>query len=259
MNNRTGLYPKAIWASMMDYDLWPMYLLGLLCFVPIDTPSTYLTLTLRSIGFSTFNTNLLTIPSTVAGCFTLLGLTYFSTWVNERAFIASWQAIWVLPCLIALRVWPGALVDAWGTFGLMTVLLSYPYCHAIRKSCRYSDFKDEFANTYLVVGWTSTNSGSVRTRTVSASVYNISVQLGDIIGANVYISSDAPLYHHGNTILIAIDVAVLFIFLFTKLYYVLKNRSRAKRWDAMSEIQKAEYLSTTKDSGNKRLDFRFIH
>jgi hypothetical protein len=41
------------------------------------------------------------------------------------------QPIWTLPCIIALRVWKGAVVEAWPTFALMTVLLSYPYCHAI--------------------------------------------------------------------------------------------------------------------------------
>ena len=41
------------------------------------------------------------------------------------------QALWTLPCLIALRVWPGTMTNAWGTFALITVLLSYPYCHAI--------------------------------------------------------------------------------------------------------------------------------
>lgn len=80
-----------------------------------------------------FTTNLLTIPATVAGSFTLLGITYFSEYINERAFVASIQNVWALPCLIALLVWPGSLVDAWGTFAIITVLLSYPYCHAIRK------------------------------------------------------------------------------------------------------------------------------
>jgi hypothetical protein len=44
--------------------------------------------------------------------------------------------------------------DAWGSFVLVTTLLSYPYCHAI------------------LVGWTSKNANNVGTRTVSAAVYN---------------------------------------------------------------------------------------
>lgn len=36
------------------------------------------------------------------------------------------------------------------------------------------------------VAWCSTLSGSVRTRTVAASLYNMSVQVSSIIGANLY-------------------------------------------------------------------------
>lgn len=42
-------------------------------------------------------------------------------------------------------------------------------------------------------------------------------------------------------------------------YYVLKNKSRDKKWNSMSEEERLEYLQNTKDEGNKRLDFRFEH
>lgn len=42
-----------------------LYLMGLTAFVPFDPPGAYLTLTLKSLGFSTFHTNLLVIPSSV--------------------------------------------------------------------------------------------------------------------------------------------------------------------------------------------------
>jgi len=49
------------------------------------------------------------------------------------------------------------------------------------------------------------------------------------------------------------------LYLFMKFYYVWRNKSRSKKWDAMSEDERLHYLSTTKDEGNKRLDFRFQH
>lgn len=49
------------------------------------------------------------------------------------------------------------------------------------------------------------------------------------------------------------------MFVFAKCFYVTVNKSRAKVWEAMSREEKEHYLSTTKDEGNKRLDFRFAH
>jgi hypothetical protein len=84
----------------------------------------------------------------------LNGLTHLSERLNERSLVSMLQPLWVLPCILTLRFWSGAMVDAWGTYSIMTVLLSYPYAHAI------------------LVGWTSKNSNNVGTRTVSAAVYN---------------------------------------------------------------------------------------
>lgn len=51
----------------------------------------------------------------------------------------------------------------------------------------------------------------------------------------------------------------IFIYLLTKVYYVWRNASRDRKWNAMSKDEKVNYLATTKDEGNKRLDFRFAH
>lgn len=188
-----------------------------------------------------FNTNLLTIPSTAISILTLLGITWLSERVNERTLVAMMQGVWTLPCIIAFRYWSGANTEAWGTFALVTTLLSYPYCHAI------------------LVAWCSRNSGSVRTRSVSAACYNVSVQLGNIIAANIYRADDAPLYHRGNGVLIAINVLAILLFLFTKVYYIYRNQWKDRKWQSMSADERREYLETTKDVGNRRLDFRFAH
>jgi hypothetical protein len=151
------------------------------------------------------------------------------------------QNIWILPCIIALRWWPGTMVNAWNTYALIVVLLSYPYCHAI------------------VVAWASRNSGSVRTRTISAAFYNMCVQVGNVISANIYRADDAPLYHRGNTVLFALSILSLALFLFAKGYYVWENARREKKWSRMNAEEREEYIETTKDEGNKRLDFRFAH
>lgn len=67
------------------------------------------------------------------------------------------------------------------------------------------------------------------------------------------------------------------LFVGAKVYYVRKNAygfsgrpqkesmltpthsSRDKIWKAKTREEKEDYLATTKDKGNRRLDFRFAH
>ncbi|KAG2185723.1 hypothetical protein INT43_002158 [Umbelopsis isabellina] len=249
MNNRTAVGPRDLWRSLCDYDNWGLYIIGLLAYVPTGPPAVYLTLTLKNLGFGTFNSNLLTIPSSIlfilnVGIVGLLidniGLTYLSRWTKERSLTSMLAVVWALPFLIALEVLPGD-INQWVKYAIVSLLVAYPYCHPI------------------LVGWNSINSNTVRTRTVSAAIYNMMVQLGSIIYSNIYRANDAPLYRQGNKVLIGICVFDIFLFIGVKRYYIWRNKTRAAIWDAMTTDQKSEYLATTTDRGNKRLDFRFHH
>lgn len=154
MHNRQAITPKLLWYSITDYDLWPLYIIGLLAYIPTGTVTAYFTLTLKHLGFSTFNTNLLTIPPNVAHIILLIFQTWLTEKLNERSFICMFQPLWLIPCFGVLRWWGGAQKEAWPTYAVLVVLLSGPYIHAI------------------LVGWCSKNSNTVRTRTVSASLYS---------------------------------------------------------------------------------------
>lgn len=59
--------------------------------------------------------------------------------------------------------------------------------------------------------------------------------------------------------LIAINVVVLFLFVFTKLYYIWRNKQREAKWQALTPEEQHHYINNTTDEGNRRLDFRFAH
>ncbi|QIW97774.1 hypothetical protein AMS68_003292 [Peltaster fructicola] len=240
MHNREGLSLTMLWRTLCDWHMWPIYALGLMWLLPSTPNTAYLTLNLKNAGFSTFETNLLTIPAYCIFIIALLFWTWLSEKLNERFLLATVSQFWCLPLLISLAVLPPSR-SSWTVWTLTTLLFGQPYVHAI------------------IVAITSRNAGSVRTRTVASAIYNMTVQASNIIGSNIYRDDDKPYYYRGNRVLIGICVANIFLFVGAKLFYVLINRHRERTWNAMSREEKEHYLATTTDQGNKRLDFRFAH
>ncbi|KAF5312372.1 hypothetical protein D9619_002768 [Psilocybe cf. subviscida] len=240
MHNREGLSVGMIFGAVFDWRMWPIYVLGLTHLVPVGPPQTYLTLSLRAIGFNTTETNLLSIPSIVLGMINLLIIVYISERVNSRIGTAVVLQIWALPLLIALYTF-NHQTSQWVYFAVVTLVAGYPYVHPIQ------------------VAWASRNSYSVRTRTVSASVYNMCVQTGGIIQANIYRNDDKPLYKRGNRVLIGICCMNIALYAFIYNFYRTINARRQKKWESMTVKEREYYLETTTDEGNKRLDFMFAY
>ncbi|KAG6911326.1 hypothetical protein DXG01_000997 [Tephrocybe rancida] len=240
MHNREGLGIRKIFEGLKDWRLWPLYILGIIHQIPVGPPQTYLTLSLRNLGFNTTETNLLSIPSTVLGGLLLLAAAFFSEKVNSRVAATIILQLWALPLLVALYTFDSH-TSQWVYYAVVTLITGFPYIHPIQ------------------VAWTSRNSNSVRTRTVSASCYNMFVQAGAIVYANIYRTADKPLYKKGNRALIAVASMNIVIYISTFFFYRTINARRDKIWNSWSEREQREYVETTKDEGNQRLDFRFAY
>ncbi|KAL9114464.1 MAG: hypothetical protein Q9227_001545 [Pyrenula ochraceoflavens] len=171
MHNRQPITPRKIICSFRDWEMWPIYLIGLSFLIP-STPSTnYITLILKSMHrFTTLEISLLTIPAYVLFIINLLLFTWVSERVNQRFLTGLAAQFYMLPVLIALELLP-ANASPWARWALTTLMVGSPYAHAI------------------IVAITSRNAGSVRTRTVASALYNMFVQASNIIGANEQNSS----------------------------------------------------------------------
>mgnify|MGYP003362174085 CR=1 FL=1 len=241
MHNREPVKFRELFKVLGDFDLLPIYIIRLLTDIGCQPVSTYMTLALRKLGFTTYQTNALSIPYNVLQAMTMVGMGYLSQKVNERSLLSLITPVWVLAGLLPLRFWPGSQVNVWGTYAILTILLGHPplWAHTI--------------------SWCSANSNSVRTRAVSAALVNIFSQVANIVSANVYREDDKPLYHHGNDALIGIAFASILVCVASKFYYLVRNRQKETEWQGMTYEMKCMYPTTTKHDGNKRLDFRFIH
>lgn len=119
--------------------------LDFLSLVPAQPPQTYLTLSLRALGFTTTESNLLAIPSTVLGLIGLVVAAYLSEIINSRTITAVFLQFYTLPLIAALYTF-NSETNSWVLYAVTSLLCGYPYIHPIQ------------------VAWASTNSHSVRTR-----------------------------------------------------------------------------------------------
>ncbi|KAJ5377706.1 transporter [Penicillium cataractarum] len=240
MHNRQAVTPRMLWHALKDYDMWVIYILGLTWMIANTPATSYISLQLKSLGFSTFQTNLLTIPAAVIFIINLLLWTWISERFNQRLLLGVGTEIWALVLLIALELLPNN-ASAWTRWTLLTLLIGMPYVHAI------------------VVAITSRNAGTVRTRTVATALYNMMVQVSNIVGNNIYREKDKPYYRTGNKVLIGLAAWSLVMFIIAKYYYVWRNKKNAAIWDNMTSEERERYVVENKHLGNKRVDFRFLH
>jgi predicted MFS family arabinose efflux permease len=107
----------------------------------------------------------------VIGAIGLLATAYLSEIINSRVLSAVILQFWALPLLIVLYTFTEQ-TSQWAYFAVVSLIVGFPYIHPIQ------------------VAWTSRNSKSVRTRTVSACMYNVSFQAGYIIAVSLHSLAD---------------------------------------------------------------------
>jgi hypothetical protein len=238
--------------------MWGLYFIGLVAYIPASPVQGYLTLTLKRLGFSTFDSNMLTIPSAVLQIITMLILSYSSDYFDERTWHCLFGEFWILPLLAALLAIPDGGRN-WPRFSLITLI----------SGCKLLSYSGSFEGTLtridpyfhpIVSAWISENTFDVKKRAITAATYNVIVQIGSVISSQIYRAYDAPYYHRGNSVLIAICALSIVTFVVQRQYLIFLNKRKEKVWTVMSVEEKTAYQNDKEEregDGNKRLDFRF--
>ena len=107
--------------------MWGLYFVGLVAYIPATPVSGYLTLTLKRLGFSTFESNMLTIPASMLQIITMLTLSWSSDYFNERSFHCIFGEFWIMPLLAAMITLPDGGRN-WGRFSLVTLISGCEFC-----------------------------------------------------------------------------------------------------------------------------------
>ncbi|KAK7207116.1 major facilitator superfamily domain-containing protein [Myxozyma melibiosi] len=228
---------RTIVMSLFDLYLFPLYFLGFFGFIPSLQGKSYLTINLKAMKFTTLQSNLLAIPGSLICIVCMLTISKISDWRKTRWVFPIVASLWVIPNLIALIALPDD-ASRWSRYVCLTLIVGYPYFHPI------------------MIAWISQNSNDHEHRTIAAAWYNIFVQCGKIAGSNIYQAKDKPFYHTGNSALIGIAVANALTAVGVKVLYSYTNKKRSNKLAEMTPEQFEEYQSSTKDKGNRRLDFK---
>jgi hypothetical protein len=93
MHNRQPLTLRMIGRSMLDWHLWPVYIIGILMWIPVTPVSYYLQLSFRQLGFSTIQANLLAVPYGVISIINVILIALISEMFDNRSFTGMIQFI----------------------------------------------------------------------------------------------------------------------------------------------------------------------
>lgn len=250
---------KDIKKAWVDPSMWGLYFIGLVAYISATPVQAYLTLTLKRIGFSRFDSNMLTIPSAALQIITMLGLAYSSEFFDERTFHCIFGEFWVLPLLAALITLPDGGRE-WSRFSLITLISG---CKLIALTNSLHRETNQHTDPYfhpIVSAWISENSFDVKKRAITAATYNVIVQIGSLIGSQIYRAYDSPYYKQGNKVLVSICALSVVTFIVQRQLLVWLNKKKGRAWSTMSVEERAAYQNdneTREEDGNKRLDFRF--
>ncbi|KAG8763653.1 hypothetical protein FRC11_014630 [Ceratobasidium sp. 423] len=228
---------KNAWA---DPSLWGLYFIGLIAYIPQAPVTGYLNLSLKNLGFSTIDSNLLGIPSAALQIITMLLLSKSSDYFEDRALHVLFGEIWSLGPLIALAYLPQHASN-WARFTISTLISGYPYFHPI------------------VTSWVSENSFDVKKRAVATATYNVIVQIGSVISSQLYRKDDAPLYYRANKILFTLCIASAAVVIIQRWWLRRLNAIKEQAWSRLTQEQQIEYQAdeaARERDGNSRLDFR---
>ncbi|KAJ1565860.1 hypothetical protein HK405_011455 [Cladochytrium tenue] len=225
-------------AAFFDLRLWGHLVITIVGLTPLTALATYLPTIISSFGFNVYVSNALTAPGYILGFITMTTMTWHSDRKRERGLHGIFSATWLLLGFIILRSIP----DDTNKYALWIVLLftsAWPMTHPLN------------------ISWLTEHMAPLGKRSVASGAVIAAANIYAIWAGQIYQPGDAPRYHVGNLINIAFAFASVLIWIGFRYYLSTINSHRQKVWDALSEKDRNNYLATTKDVGNDRLDFRF--
>ncbi|KAF7158138.1 hypothetical protein CNMCM5623_002804 [Aspergillus felis] len=189
-----------VWETFYELKTWCWFFLVLSISIPSGGISTFGNLIIKSFGYSSFESILFNIPFGVIQIIAIIGGGWLATKFQRKGLVivgfAVIAAVGTLLMIVVPREQKGVLL-----FGYYLV------------SCLA-------AITPLIYAWEAQNTAGDTKRKCTSAVVLVGMCAGNVIGPQLYSTSQAPLYRPG---------LISNLIIMTNLYLVYLNRKQAKR------------------------------
>jgi hypothetical protein len=145
-------------------ELIGFWFCAVIIYIPKSPISQYLVLNLRQLGFSRFESNVLTMPSDFLRVITVLTLTRSSGHLREKAFHCTIPTFIAIPLFTTLLFLPPHGY-AWVRFAILTMIIGTPSSHPI------------------MVSWISCNSFDPKKRGIAVALFGTIHEIGSVAAA----------------------------------------------------------------------------
>ncbi|CCH43209.1 putative transporter [Wickerhamomyces ciferrii] len=243
-NNTSIGGAKEVVKSLLDFDLYPLYAIGLVALIPYSCYEVYLLFVIKQWIFfhqSIAQYSLRTIWRIILIIF-ITPVTKISEVLNERSLVCLvFFGIWQIPLTAVMTWWEKSISDYWGSYPVVILALGAPNIIAILQS------------------WVSRNSGSNTKRAISSALFMMFFDAGYMISKNVYKFHQLPRLREGSLYNFIIILILCVLLVATKGYYIIRNKMKLRNWENLNESDQDNYLAKNGWLGNRTSFFQYSH
>ncbi|RFU27371.1 hypothetical protein B7463_g8971, partial [Scytalidium lignicola] len=242
--NQTGIHNghfkwSHIWEAVTDIQLWFMTICTVCISVSSGVVTTYSATLIQGMGFSSYRTALLNMPSGAVSIIAALAVGYGVRHTENR-----WA--WLAFCCV-----PGMIGG-----GLMSFL---PKDHRAGLLAGVYLVNAITGTLTVIYQWTMSNVAGHTKRTVAAALIAGSFSIGNIIGPQTFQAKDAPDYRPAKIAVMATQAggAVMSMALFV--YYIWANKQKDKKQLATTELPGASEELWDNKTDKENPNFRYVY
>ncbi|KAG2003105.1 high-affinity nicotinic acid transporter [Coprinopsis cinerea AmutBmut pab1-1] len=196
---------KYLWDALKDWKIYVHMLITIGIYTPLYSISLFLPTIVKAMGYTNEKSQLMSVPPYVAGCIaTILGGLFADRAKQRGLFMMGFCVIAIIGFVMLISSHSPAAQYV-GTF--FTVCGIYP-------------------NVPLGVAWNGNNIGGATKRAVGIAMHVGFGNLGGVIAAFTYRSTEAPRYFAGHGLLIATTTMSLVLSFFMHVYLRRENNRR---------------------------------